>query len=233
MVRDALWDAGNLRDLQIYEDIGRPDRHVSDAVMCEELRREELLGENLCKASRHLRKLCVLHVLDAKDFLSPFWPKREDPNELEKPGWVNLEHLTLTSTGLYQPTWRDLIIAAGRAAKKMPRLKMMEIFTGGHGLACVFRYERLTDTSTLLLSSTCTGDYLGHANMRSEARSCWEEVSRVHHSLFSTPKPPLKITKRHLWNEDFDNYTDVLAMSKGCGNLYSRITAHARGLTEE
>lgn len=58
--------------------------------------------------------------------------------------WENLEDLTLTSRLLHPKTAyqkiNEMLIAAGRAAAVMPKLKVMEIWNGGRGHVFVFRY---------------------------------------------------------------------------------------------
>ena len=226
LVRDVLWDSPNLTSLHIYEDIGRPNRSTWDPAAYPMPPRAELIAANLCRSSRHLQHLCAINMVDAKDFFSPFWPKKEDPNEASRMDWINLEYLTLTSNWLHnQKNWMDLVLAAGRAAKRMPRLKGMEIFAGGDRYEYKFCYERETGTSKLVMASTGAGDELGRSDMGSEARTCWEEVARMHQSRLSSPEAPLEIVMQQYdaHHAHFRNHRSILAEMKGCGNLYSRI----------
>jgi hypothetical protein len=108
------------------------------------------LGLALARASRHLEHLSASFIIDAKDFLASFWPQISAPTSasdlLDGYIWDKLTSLALTSQLLApeNPFKRinDLLQAAGIAARRMPRLRVMEIWNGkdnNHG--CLFRYH--------------------------------------------------------------------------------------------
>ena len=82
--------------------------------------------------------------MDAKDFFADYWPGFE--YNLNVVPWENLRKLALTSRLLHPRVELGqvdmLLMAAGRAAAFMPKLEVMEIWNGGEGHACVFRYSK-------------------------------------------------------------------------------------------
>ncbi|KAL6874753.1 hypothetical protein J3F83DRAFT_728589 [Trichoderma novae-zelandiae] len=91
------------------------------------------LSQRLARVNLGVEVLSASFVVDAAEFFSEF------------PTWPNLSHLTLTSQLLAPTTCptqiTDLLQAAASAACYMPKLKMMEIWYGGEGLATLFKYE--------------------------------------------------------------------------------------------
>jgi hypothetical protein len=90
----------------------------------------------VAERSLQLQRLSVPNLIDAVDFFtaSPFIR------------WKELVWLSLTSKALKSQNkadmLEDLLVAAGSAAMRMPKLKMMEIWNGGPRYACIFRYKR-------------------------------------------------------------------------------------------
>ena len=104
------------------------------------------LGHALAKSSRNLEELSLAFIVDAKDFLYQFSPLSETGVEAKKK-WKNLTTLSLTSSSLRDPRQsaqpiRDLLEAAGNAARIMPKLETMEIWNALSGEGAVFRYDR-------------------------------------------------------------------------------------------
>lgn len=101
------------------------------------------MGKALSKASRFLENLSAAFLVDAEDFFANFWPtKQQNSNVIP---WENLRKLALTSRLLHPEIGRGkinkLLIAAGRAVAFMPKLEVMEIWNGGEGHSCLFRYS--------------------------------------------------------------------------------------------
>lgn len=97
---------------------------------------EPLLGTALAGISFKLQNLSASFMVDARQF---FQAARTDKV------WEHLESLTLSSP-LLVPTCppgkaNDMLLAAGLAAMRMPKLRMMEIWNGGRGYAALFRYH--------------------------------------------------------------------------------------------
>ncbi|KAJ3536890.1 hypothetical protein NM208_g6529 [Fusarium decemcellulare] len=135
------------------------------------------LAKNLKLYSKDLENLSVSFLIDAKDFLRPFWPAHSDRTTKTLPDWENLKTLSLTSAILASNSTgyiNKLLCAAARAVKKMPNLHLLELWSGGEGQACVFRY-RVVDTVTEI---TWMGTHI--FGMDAEVVRAWNEVSLLH-----------------------------------------------------
>ncbi|EJT68394.1 hypothetical protein GGTG_14032 [Gaeumannomyces tritici R3-111a-1] len=112
------------------------------------------LGLLFIRPSQGLEELAVSGLIDAVDFFEPFYAKSE-AGQSALPSWPNLRWLTLTSPTLLNPTPVDggidavneLLQAAGRAAGRMPNLRVMELYCTDARGGVVFRYQ-VTDTGT-------------------------------------------------------------------------------------
>lgn len=89
----------------------------------------------LAEASLGLQHLSVAFMTDAR----LFWSVRRHWV------WEHLQALVLTSQDLRPQNdpahIRHVLCSAARAARKMPKLQMMEIWNGGKGHAALFRYR--------------------------------------------------------------------------------------------
>lgn len=105
------------------------------------------LGKAFSKATRSLENFSATFIIDAADFFADF--SANMPPEVDVAPWKNLRNLVLTSRLLHPEIGRrkitNLLIAAGRAAAHMPKLESMEIWNGGEGQACIFRYDKDAD----------------------------------------------------------------------------------------
>lgn len=98
------------------------------------------VGAALAQASLALESLSASFIVDAKDFFEacqPTWT------------WNNLTSLALTSR-LLASTQNGaeiykLLEDASAAALHMPKLHILEIWTGGKAQACAFRYRATSD----------------------------------------------------------------------------------------
>lgn len=123
-----------------FDDIFHPERSEKLA--------NPSLGKAFSKSTRSIQLLQVFSaafIIDAKHFFADFWlTKPHNPNAVV---WENLRHLAVTSRLLHPKIRRglinELLVAAGRAAAFMPKLELMEIWNGGEGHACIFRYQRI------------------------------------------------------------------------------------------
>jgi hypothetical protein len=158
--------------MYIFEDFNNvlhPDRASKPA--------DPVLGITLSTSSRLLKNLSAAFLVDARDFFAGFWPTRTQyPNEIP---WENLQTLALTSRLLNSNTRfskiRKLLVAAGRAAALMPKLKVMEIWNGGDGYICYFQYINDSGRSRITWESTwCATGLLDYNVTR-----CWENVARL------------------------------------------------------
>lgn len=127
-----------LQELFVFEDFNNllhPERSAKRA--------NPSLGKAFAKSTRSLESFSAAFLIDPEDFFADFWPtKPPHPNVIP---WKNLRKLALTSRLLHSEIGRGkinkLLIAAGRAAAFMPKLEIMEIWNGGDGHACFFRYN--------------------------------------------------------------------------------------------
>jgi hypothetical protein len=99
------------------------------------------LAKTLRQYTRHLEHLSISHLVDAKEFLRPFYT---DNGVRLLPDWENLKRLSLTSDIFRTGTEKDitdLLCAAARAARRMPNLEMLELWNGDEESACIFSYR--------------------------------------------------------------------------------------------
>jgi hypothetical protein len=106
------------------------------------------MAKSMRQYTKDLEHLSISHLIDAKEFLRPFWSANSDKATRSLPDWKNLKTLSLTSDIFNTGTKKDinnLLCAAARAAKKIPNLQKLELWNGEEERACVFCY-RAEDT---------------------------------------------------------------------------------------
>lgn len=94
-----------------------------------------------------LEHLSISHMVDAREFFRPFSSANEEATSSLRE-WPNLKTLSLTSDVFKTGTEEEItsfLCTAARAARKMPRLQMLELWNGEAEMACVFSY-RVEDT---------------------------------------------------------------------------------------
>ncbi|KAM7209730.1 hypothetical protein V8F20_000133 [Naviculisporaceae sp. PSN 640] len=100
------------------------------------------LSRTLCVNTRDLETFAFTTAIDARDFFSLFAPQA--PPQADLPTWWRLRSLVITSNLLTKKAkhWEieNLLVAAGRAAARMPALLYMEIWNGGKGHHSAFGY---------------------------------------------------------------------------------------------
>jgi hypothetical protein len=185
-----------LRDLYIFEDFNKllhPERAAKRGPA------NRALGKALSKASRSLKNLSAIFLVDAKDFFADFWPPNywsphasQNSNANVAP-WENLRRLTLTSHLLHPTTKsvmiRKLLTAVGRAAAFMPKLEVLEIwdatFTYGgevsanrwDGAACIFQYVYSSKKPKITFGSNWFRTGVPHA-LGNSMEYCWANLPR-------------------------------------------------------
>lgn len=115
------------------------------------------LGLLFIRPSQKLRELAVSGLIDARDFFEPFYARPEAGMGDSLPSWDELRWLTLTSPALLNPSpieggnenVNELLQAAGRAAMRMPKLQIMELYSTDARGGAVFRYQ-VTETKTAI-----------------------------------------------------------------------------------
>ncbi|SPJ82095.1 uncharacterized protein FTOL_09500 [Fusarium torulosum] len=136
------------------------------------------LAKSLRQYTKHLESLSVSHLIDAKEFLRPFWSAKSDTASLPK--WEHLKTLSLTSEILNTDSGKDineLLCAAARAARKMPNLQVLELWNGKSLQAGVFRYQVIDSIGEIKWLGT-GADYLD-AQVLQE----WRQTSKLHGQL--------------------------------------------------
>ncbi|KAK7997232.1 hypothetical protein PG989_005272 [Apiospora arundinis] len=153
------------------------------------------LAEALVRSTAHLKHLSVSNLIDARHFLADFWPGSQPHGRRDVlggdaipalPRWDNLRFLTLTAAwrrprGNREDITDALLIATARAAKHMPRLQMLQVYSAGTGTVinrrpALLRYEAETDDGRTEL-------YLATAwvsEVSPDARRAWEAVAYEH-----------------------------------------------------
>ncbi|WEW59914.1 hypothetical protein PRK78_005396 [Emydomyces testavorans] len=129
-----------LKSLTLFEDFNEDFNRMfqGDSILHGELVRitDPSVGAVLANISLCLERVSASFIVDAKDFFQAY-----------QPGWVwkDLVSLALTSRLLDSPrdpaAINNMLHAAGIAAKKMPKLRIMEIWSGGRGHTSSFRYH--------------------------------------------------------------------------------------------
>lgn len=112
---------------------------------------DAMVSNQLLTASYGLEQLSIVSLIDAAQFyrasndLNPTF-KDADPNT--QPTWPHLRELALTAKDLKPDSEikaSALILAAARAAKRMPKLQVLELWNHDDGDMAVLRYYRTDD----------------------------------------------------------------------------------------
>lgn len=122
---------------------------------------------------QRLEQLSVAFLVDATHFLPAVL---SSPASEGTGGWSRLASLTLTSR-LLDPTSstdevNELLETAAAVAARLPALRLIELWNGGKGLACVFRYQGPSRPA----SSSCP---LNHQHQVSSAHITWRATWRI------------------------------------------------------
>ena len=143
-----------------------------------------LLAHELRRASVGLKALNASFIFDADRFLQPFFPgyKGREP----RPEWPKLEVLVLTSYTLIEsPSLKEgesrvdrLLVAAARAALHMPKLRVLEIWSGETRRGCVFRYSAAGHGGTAhpQLHWVCTDGVAQFGYVSESVTRAWQRV---------------------------------------------------------
>ncbi|OHE97727.1 hypothetical protein CORC01_06932 [Colletotrichum orchidophilum] len=130
----------------------------------EYIRTHQGVPEQLYQKSRRLEALCVSFAIDATDFFSHMMdqPASDHPSSPQAvPDWPELRHISLTSHSIWDKApemTNKLLLSAARAVRRMPKLKVMEIWNAREQYilsAGCFRYCAAGDgAATLTWEST-------------------------------------------------------------------------------
>ncbi|KAB5579906.1 hypothetical protein GE09DRAFT_418724 [Coniochaeta sp. 2T2.1] len=156
----------SLQVLNLFEDYNRMfpfNKTAAAGSRYRPLHFDHLLAQAIHEGSKNLRELTACFIFDAAEFFHRFLPLRMNCHpiilEIER-SWDRLEVLTLTADCFSDVDHKfhchengdgddevvtlrisQLLLAAGRAASLMPKLKLMEIWDSTSNIARIFRYE--------------------------------------------------------------------------------------------
>ncbi|POR33812.1 Uncharacterized protein TPAR_06004 [Tolypocladium paradoxum] len=179
------------------------------------------LGRALAESSRGLETLTASFIVDAIDFFHEFRPGHPRPSTGTRRPWKKLRYLALTSPTLDpelpEGPIQELLIAAGEAAQLMPSLELMEIWNGGLGYGCFFRYVTIDGVATLTWQ--CSWD--GGSVLVPGLVAVWERVAG---------KLPLAVQVRQFpqqsQNQDVSLYMDTLRQLLLKGHILNDIARY-------
>ena len=181
----------SLKSLTLFEDfreelmnrMGEWSEHLGDV---DRFRRADPdVGKALAKRSLELERVAVSFVADAKDFFKECASRPEWT-------WTKLESLSLTSrllgfaghsgtlpgrvtTPLQKEKYdkmNTMLLEASAVVKRMPRLKLLEIWDSRRWRTNLFRYE--LDSGTATVTWKCAPQ----AELHGEVVEAWEAVAR-------------------------------------------------------
>ncbi|ROT37559.1 hypothetical protein SODALDRAFT_297800 [Sodiomyces alkalinus F11] len=143
------------------------------------------LAMSFARRSIQLEELAVSFMIDARHFFQPFFEARLPASKPELPFWSSLRWLTLTSSAIHYDEEADrldaVFLAAGRAAKRMPQLRVMELYNVCKHSAGVFRYmvtEGISGTPSIGWEGTWQYD-MGERVKRVWGEVAWANVSKA------------------------------------------------------
>ncbi|OHF03583.1 hypothetical protein CORC01_01302 [Colletotrichum orchidophilum] len=121
-----------------------------------------------------LEELLVCNFIDAMDFFDCI---KRQPMHTAPPVWQNLRVLTMTSQGISaggKPEFiNGLISDAGRAAKQMPALRVMELYGAWLKCAGIFRYQVVGSFAKIGWASTW------EFKLGDESKQIWWDVTQL------------------------------------------------------
>ncbi|ROV93055.1 hypothetical protein VSDG_07339 [Cytospora chrysosperma] len=162
----------NLKRVSIFEHFGAFDQNDAWDTRI----RFPFLAHGLRRLSYNLEELSVSFSADARDFFDPYINIK--PGGPRQPQWKNLRWLTLTSRFMTEVAFPDevnnMLRGAGLAAKDMPVLQAMELYSATKWDAGVFRY--LVVNNTGIISWTSTWEH----KMPLAVKTMWRQVALQH-----------------------------------------------------
>lgn len=133
------------------------------------------LARALRNFSLNLIWLSVSYLIDAEDFFEPFFaPQRGSAEDIT---WAQLESVCLTSnilTSNSQSRINRLLLAAARAAQRMPKLRTLEIWNGAAQKGAIFCYMSQEDSSRIVWHTTSS------FSLDPETIQAWRDVASTY-----------------------------------------------------
>ncbi|KAK1658430.1 hypothetical protein BDP55DRAFT_682608 [Colletotrichum godetiae] len=168
----------------------------------EYIRTHQGIPEQLYQKSRGLEELCVSFAIDATDLFSHMMdqPMKERPFSQAStvlPDWPELRLISLTSHSIWDKApemTNKLLLSAARAARRMPKLRVMEIWNAREQYilsAGCFRYSTGEDAvATFIWESTWDFE------IEQATRVAWVDAAKSHSALglnFDVRKVPAEL----------------------------------------
>lgn len=192
----------SLKALSVFEESGTRNSRF-------DLITKDKLTEAVIMGTLHLKCLSLCFVINAEAFLDRICTGQ--PQQLNG-GYKELTSLTLTSHSLkaeINEEWdmslwlrgvRDLIYLAAMAAKRMPKLRLMEIWNSGDGTSSIFQYKK-TDEDVFEISWKSTQNC---NPFEDDVVQAWREAAVEHGQSEVTISPPM------LLSGDFEYYGSTI-----------------------
>lgn len=166
------WGFNEVEHSFVSERFSRWHRETLDS-MADERKR---LTTSLALRSRTLEELYASPTVDARRFFFPIPPRTEyDVDE-----WPRLKYLSLSAYFQTEQEFSQMLRSAAEAARRMPQLQVMELWSSRREIAFVFRYERKSETGMprIVLRSSWAG------NLSETVIKAWDEVALGHTKYF-------------------------------------------------
>ncbi|KAK7749596.1 hypothetical protein SLS53_000172 [Cytospora paraplurivora] len=174
-----------LKRVSIFEHFGVFDQNDSWDTRV----RFPFLAHGLRRLSYNLEELSVSFSADARNFFDPYINVKPG---LRNPQWEKLRWLTLTSRFMTEVAFPDeinsMLRGAALAAKDMPALQAMELYSATQWDAGVFRY--LVVENTGVISWTSTWEHKLPPNVKSAWRQAALQHTRHEPYIFDEVKLP-------------------------------------------
>ncbi|KAL2289960.1 hypothetical protein FJTKL_01238 [Diaporthe vaccinii] len=155
LAKEALKSGTSLKKVSIFESHdGIFYRPTYESMACHGF--VDSFSRELARSSHHLEELHAANNVDAFEFFYAFQPQAS-PEESRWMVWKDLKYLSLTTLHLFSYEHdSSILLMAARAAERMPKLEMMELWDWGKlwGPACIFRFRRDETEASIELVST-------------------------------------------------------------------------------
>ncbi|EXF82903.1 hypothetical protein CFIO01_01273 [Colletotrichum fioriniae PJ7] len=168
----------------------------------EHIRTHQGIPGQLFQQSRKLKSLCVSFAIDATDFFSHMMdqPKNDrlsPQDSVTGPDWPELQLISLTSHSIWDKApemTNKLLLSAARAARRMPKLRAMELWNAREQYiisAGCFRYSIEKD-GTPRFTWESTWDF----EIEEATKAAWIDAAKSHSShglIFEVRKIPAEL----------------------------------------
>ncbi len=123
-------------------------------------------------------------------------------------GWGKLASLTLTSRwlapGLPAERIDALLVTAAAAVGRLPALNLLELWNGGKGLACVFRYRAPSASAGAVPGASITWRATWNYGLEGRVVGGWEKVA------YARRPDPLRVVVEGLDAASIQSHGDAI-----------------------